>query len=98
MLGKFITKKVSYACSISHALLLIRNSKIQMAMDQRCIHSSWIGSLTPFSTNIETVCTLQGLIYALQDSQVPFASSIFFLSSFTTNFSFNGIPLEVQPS
>jgi len=60
-------------------------------MAQRCIWSSWTGSLTPSSIDLQTSCTLWVLI------STNFPSSPFppFL---TTTFDFNELPLEGQPS
>jgi hypothetical protein len=38
--------------------------EMQISMAQRCLHSSWTGSLTPSSTDLQAGYTLQALISA----------------------------------
>jgi hypothetical protein len=66
-------------------------------MAQRHLHSSWTGSLTPSSSDLQAGCTLQALISAttLQASLVLFASPPL-MSFFTTTFIFNGMPWKAN--
>jgi hypothetical protein len=80
----------------SHALLLTSKT-IANGHGSKTPFSSWTGSLTPSSSNIQASCTLQALISAttLQASQVLFASPLL-MSFFTTTFIFNGFPWKAN--
>jgi hypothetical protein len=75
-------------------ILLTEKKKnfLQMAMAQRHLCSSWTGSLTPSSIDLQVGCALRALI-----SAIVFPISPCFPLHYNLH-SFNGMPLEGQPS